>query len=63
MLKKNSFLKDDRGLVTIEWVAIAALAFVAAFAIAGTLMTGANTLGGAVSGQMTGAADAITDPP
>lgn len=52
-------MKDDRGVVSIEWVAIGAVAFVAAVAIASTLLTGAGDLGGAVAGQMSATASEI----
>ncbi len=53
------FWKDQHGLVAIEWVSIAAVAFIAAIAISGVLLGGANTLGGAVAGQMSSTADQI----
>jgi len=59
MSHRLSFIKDPRGVVTVEWVMIAAVAFLAAVTIAGTLMTGTNDLGGAVSDQMSAAADDI----
>ena len=59
---KRSFLANDEGLVTIEWVAIAAVAFLAAAGISAILMQGADGLGGAVAGRMAGAAEDIGDP-
>ena len=56
MHRNNHFLKKDDGLVTIEWVAIAAVAFVASVTIAGTLLSGASNLGGSVADQMNAAA-------
>lgn len=56
----KNFQKDDLGLVAIEWVTIAAVAFVAAIAISGALLSGANNLGGAVAGQMNATAEEIT---
>lgn len=61
-MRIRNFLRDESGLVAIEWVGIAAVAFVAAVVIAGAIMTGANDLGGAVAGQMSAEADVI-DPP
>jgi hypothetical protein len=62
MKMKRSFLANDEGLVTIEWVAIAAVAFLAAVGISTILMQGADGLGGAVAGRMAGAAEDIGDP-
>ena len=62
MKVKRSFLANDEGLVTIEWVAIAAVAFLAAVGISTILMQGADGLGGAVAGRMAGAAEDIGDP-
>ncbi len=55
----TGFISKQDGVVTIEWVGIAGIAFLAAVVIAGTLLSGANNLGGAVSGQMDAAADDI----
>lgn len=49
---KNRFLADEAGLVTIEWIAIGAVALVAAVTISLAVLTGANTLGTAVANQM-----------
>lgn len=54
------FISDDKGLVTIEWVAIAAVAFIAAIGIAGLLLNSADGLGGAVADQMSEAADDVS---
>lgn len=59
MSKRRTFWKDQRGVVSIEWVAIAAVAFVAAVAIAGALLGGADDLGDAVAGQMSATADEV----
>lgn len=48
----GDFLRNEHGLATIEWVALAAVAFIAAVGIAGILMNGADALGGAVATQM-----------
>ncbi|MGE0408455.1 MAG: hypothetical protein AB7P23_04235 [Amphiplicatus sp.] len=42
----RKFFKKDDGLVTIEWIGIAAVMLVAAVGIAVTVMTGADTAGG-----------------
>ena len=62
MKMKRSFLANDEGLVTIEWVAIAAVAFLAAAGISAILMQGADGLGGAAAGRMAAAAEDIGDP-
>lgn len=62
MNKLSLFMRDERGLVTIEWVAIAAIALLAAVAISGLVLNGADRLGGAVANNMSDAADTI-DPP
>ncbi|WP_290496095.1 hypothetical protein [Hyphomonas sp. UBA4494] len=59
MSKKTKFLKSEDGLVAIEWVSIAAVAFIAAIAISGALLGGASDLGGAVAGQMSATAEEI----
>jgi hypothetical protein len=56
------FLKSAEGLVTVEWVAIAAVCLIAAFGISALVMEGADALGGAVADNMSDAADTI-DPP
>lgn len=60
--KIAAFFADERGVVAIEWVSIAAVAFVAAVAIAGALLTGANNLGNAVAGQMNATATQVSGP-
>ena len=55
----SHFFRSQRGLVTMEWIAIAAVAFVAALAISFLLLEGADDLGGSVAGQMSEAADQI----
>jgi Flp pilus assembly pilin Flp len=59
MTKKSRFIQSDAGAITIEWVAIAGLAFFAAITIAGTMLTGTNQLGTAVANQMSAAANTV----
>jgi Flp pilus assembly pilin Flp len=59
MFRNSEFLRREDGVVSIEWVAIAAVAFVAAVAISAALLTGAGNLGGAVAGQMNTTAEQI----
>jgi Flp pilus assembly pilin Flp len=56
------FRREERGLVTIEWVAVGAVALLAAVAISALVLNGADRLGGAVANNMRDAADTI-DPP
>lgn len=60
MEKFKKFICDSRGLVTIEWVAIAAVALVAAVTIAVLVFQGAGTLGDAVADEMTEAAGEVS---
>ncbi|MGE0408456.1 MAG: hypothetical protein AB7P23_04240 [Amphiplicatus sp.] len=60
MQKPTSFLCIEDGLVTIEWIAIAAVAFVAAVSISATVFGGTQDLGGAVAGHMSAAADGVS---
>jgi hypothetical protein len=46
MTKLYAFLKDEEGLVTIEWIGIAAVMLLAGVAIAGFIMQGADVAGG-----------------
>ena len=62
MKMKRSFLANDEGLVTIEWVAITAVAFLAAVGISAILMQGADGLGGAVANRMAASVDAMPPP-
>jgi hypothetical protein len=43
------FFRNDEGLVTIEWVGIAAVCLIAAIAISGFIMEGADTAGGGIA--------------
>jgi Flp pilus assembly pilin Flp len=59
MMKK--FLRNEDGLVTIEWVGIAAVMVLAAIAITGFVMNGADIAGGSVNtGLQSVAPDAAT---
>jgi Flp pilus assembly pilin Flp len=49
MTKFHAFLKDEDGLVTIEWIGIAAVMILAGVAIAGFIMEGADTAGGNIA--------------
>jgi Flp pilus assembly pilin Flp len=59
MSGSKNFWSDQRGLVAIEWVSIATVAFIAAVAIAGALLSGADNLGGAVANQMNATANEL----
>jgi len=59
----KEFMKSESGVVTIEWVSIAAVAFIAAIAISGALLSGAGNLGGAVAGQMNATAQSVNGTP
>ena len=59
MIKK--FVKNEDGLVTIEWVGIAAVMVLAAIAITGFVMQGADVAGNSVNtGLNVVATDAAT---
>lgn len=61
---KKVLMKED-GLVTIEWVGIAAVMVLAAIAITGFVMQGADGAGGDVTtglGNISGNAAAVTGP-
>lgn len=49
MSKIKSFLKNEEGLVTIEWIGIAAVCLIAAVAISGFIMEGADGAGGNIA--------------
>ena len=59
------FARATQGLVTIEWVAISAVALVAAVGISVMLLQGADNLGGSIADRMSEAADEepAPDPP
>ena len=59
------FARATQGLVTIEWVAISAVALVAAVGISAMLLQGADDLGGSIADRMSEAADEepAPDPP
>jgi Flp pilus assembly pilin Flp len=54
--ERRCFVRDERGVATIEWVMIAAVVLIASLAISVAVMNGASTLGGSVANQMTNAA-------
>ena len=56
------FLHRDEGLVTIEWVGIAAVMVLAAIGITAFVMQGADGLGGSVESGLNALADQV-DPP
>ena len=60
MRKLIPFLRERDGLVAIEWVAIAAVALVAAVSITLIVSQGTANLGGAVADQMSDAADDVS---
>lgn len=53
------FIRNESGLATIEWVAIAAVVFIAAIAITSAVLGGADELGEAVTGKMSAAANDV----
>ena len=53
------FLKDARGLTTIEWVMISMVVLLAALGISSMVLQGADKLGGSVAGKMSDAADDV----
>jgi hypothetical protein len=55
------FVKKDDGLVTIEWVGIAAVMVLAAVAITAFVMQGADSAGGAVDKALGEVAKAPAD--
>ena len=59
MKMKRSYFASDQGLVTIEWVSIAAIVLLAAIGISAMLLQGADGLGGAVADRMAEAADDV----
>jgi hypothetical protein len=50
------FARNNFGMVTIEWVAISAVALIAAIAISAMLLQGADDLGGSIADRMSEAA-------
>ncbi|HXI87093.1 MAG TPA: hypothetical protein VNH64_06515 [Parvularculaceae bacterium] len=60
MRKKCGFIRSDAGVVTIEWIGIAAVALVASVLIAGIVFTGTKSLGSSVANQMSAAADSVS---
>lgn len=60
----KKFLKNEDGLVTIEWVGIAAVMVLAAVAITGFVMNGADVAGNSINtGLQSVATDAATPGP
>jgi len=55
----NKFLHRDEGLVTIEWVGIAAVMVIAAIGITSYIMEGADGVGGSVDTGLDALADAV----
>ena len=56
------FLHRDDGLVTIEWVGIAAVMVLAAIGITAFVMQGADGVGGSVNTGMQSLADQVSPP-
>lgn len=56
----KKFLKNEDGLVTIEWVGIAAVMVLAAIAITAAVMGSADNTGSAVDGKLEAVATAVT---
>jgi hypothetical protein len=48
-MRIRKFVRQDEGLVTIEWVGIAAVCLITAIAISGFIMEGADTAGGGIA--------------
>jgi Flp pilus assembly pilin Flp len=59
MLKLSRFLRDEKGLTTIEWVSICAVVLIAAVAISSMVLSGADDLGTAVTDKMSAAVDDV----
>ena len=56
----NLISHDERGIETLEWLAVAVLILIVAFAIyPGTLQTGLDTVAAAITGALTTAAGSI----
>ncbi|HEX5008591.1 MAG TPA: hypothetical protein VFV70_15865 [Hyphomonadaceae bacterium] len=53
----KKFLRNEEGLVTIEWVGIAAVMVLAAIAVTAFVMTGAGDAGKSVTAGLGAAAD------
>ena len=58
----KKFLRNEEGLVTIEWVGIAAVMVLAAIAVTAFIMTGAGNAGESVAGGLTTMADEAANP-
>jgi hypothetical protein len=54
------FLRRDEGLVTIEWVGIAAVMVIAAIGISTYIMEGADGTGGAIDTKLDGISGSVT---
>ena len=54
-----SYLSDEKGLVTIEWVGIAAVVVVAGIVITSAIMTSTDSLGGDVAGALDGVGEQV----
>ena len=50
---------DQKGLATVEWVALSAVVCLAAIGISTMVLNGADRLGGAVAGSMEATANGI----
>ena len=61
MKSLKRFLSDERGITTIEWVAITVVAMIASFGISNMVLQGADDLGGSVANRMSDAADDLDD--
>jgi Flp pilus assembly pilin Flp len=57
----KKFLKNEDGLVTIEWVGIAAVMVLAAIAITAAVMGSADDTGAAVDAKLGAVAEAVED--
>ena len=55
MRKIRTYLKDQHGVETLEWIAVGALIVALALAVyPGTLATGINTTIGKITGKLSG---------
>lgn len=53
----QEFMRDERGLTTVEWVVLCAVVLLAALGISSMVLTGANNLGSSVASKMNDAAN------
>lgn len=59
--RRRSFVRSERGIVTVEWVVIAVVVMIAALAITVAVLNGASDLGSSVANKMSDAADEMEE--